>query len=71
MSVKIIDSMETWKDESSKWRLEKIINLDLYISKYNPLGGSSYISLSSYLKNKKAIINMKNNDEECFKWSIT
>ena len=71
MIVKIIDSMEKWKDESSKWRLEKIINLDLYLSKYNPLGGSSYIPLSSYLKNKKAIINMKNNDENLYKIFIS
>ena len=27
MIVKIIDSMEKWKDESSKWRLEKIIKI--------------------------------------------
>src|SRR5678815_4473154 len=33
--------------------------------------GSSYIPLPEYLANKKAIINMKNEDEECFKWCVT
>ena len=33
--------------------------------------GSSYIPLPEYLANKKGIINMKNEDEECFKWCVT
>ena len=36
-----------------------------------PLGGSSYITLSKFLATKKAIINIKNDDDECFKWVIT
>ena len=51
----------------SEVRLNKIIQLDLNISKSNPIKGSSYIPLPDFLKNKKAIINMKNDDQECFK----
>ena len=40
-------------------------------SELKPLKGSSYIPLPSCLASKKAIINMQNEDEECFKWSIT
>ena len=47
------------------------MNLDLDIVKYEPLGGSSYISLSGFLAAKKAIINLKNEDHYCFKWVIT
>ena len=36
-----------------------------------PLGGSSYIPLSKFLAAKKAIINLKNEHDECFKWAIT
>ena len=36
-----------------------------------PLGGSCYIPLSKFLAAKKAIINLKNDDDECFKWAIT
>ena len=39
--------------------------------KYVPLGGSSYIPLSKFLAAKKAIINLKNEDDECFKCVIT
>ena len=35
------------------------------------LGGSSYIPLFKFLAAKKAIINLKNDDDECFKWAIT
>ncbi|PFX30928.1 Schlafen family member 5 [Stylophora pistillata] len=33
--------------------------------------GSSYIKLPKHLESKKTIINMKNKDEECFKWCVT
>ena len=39
--------------------------------KYVPLGGSSYIPLPKFLAAKKAIINLKNEDDECFKRAIT
>ena len=39
--------------------------------KYEPLGGSSYIPLQDFLVAKKAIINLKNEDDECFKLSIS
>ena len=39
--------------------------------KYVPLGGSSYIPLLKFLAAKKAIINLKNENDECFKWAIT
>ena len=39
--------------------------------KYVPLGGSSYIPLPEFLTAKKAIINLKNDDDDCFKWPIT
>ena len=39
--------------------------------KYVPLGGSSYIPLPQFLAAKKAITNLKNEVDECFKWAIT
>ena len=47
------------------------MSLDLHAVKYVPLGGSSYIKLPKFLAAKKAIINLKNADDECFKWAIT
>ena len=47
------------------------MSLDLRTVKYTPLGGSSYISLPGFLAAEKAIINLKNEDDDCFKWAIT
>ena len=47
------------------------MSLDLHTVKYEPLGGSSYIPLPKFLAGKKAIINLRNEDDECFKWAIT
>ena len=47
------------------------MSLDLHIVKYFALGGLSYIPLPSFLAAKKAIINLKNQDDECFKGAIT
>ena len=35
-----------------------------------PLSGSTYIKLPQYLENKKALINIKNTDNQCFKYCI-
>ena len=53
--------------QGSGWYLESIINLTLHTAKWDPLNAGSYMELPPYLKNKGAIINMKNQDEECFK----
>ena len=33
--------------------------------------GGSYIDSPKWLKNKKATINLKNNDDKCFQYAIT
>ena len=47
------------------------MSLDLHTVKYVSLCGSSYIPHPCFLTAKKAIINLKNEDDECFKWAIT
>ena len=37
---------------------------------YNALKGSSYIPLPKVVTNKKAVINIQNNDNKCFIWSV-
>ena len=47
--------------------IDHCIKLYLNIAKYEPLKGSSYIPLPDKIANKKAIINVKNDDNECLK----
>ena len=56
--------------EGSGWVLESIINITLHTAEWNPLNAGSYMELPEYLKNKKAIINMKNQDDKCFLWCV-
>ena len=44
--------------------------LEMLVTKVKHFGGSSYIDLPSEIKNKKACVNVQNNNQECFKFSI-
>ena len=68
---KIIESMAAFQMRGSNWRLRAVQKLDINTDVYKPMKGSSYIPLPKYLASKKGIINMKNEDEECFKWCVT
>ena len=49
--------------------IKSVENHYLNIVKYKPLKGSYYIQLPQELRNSaKGLINMKNKDNECFRW---
>ena len=56
--------------EGSGWVFVEVENLTLHTVIWDPLKASSYIKLPKELKNKKAIINMKNEDNKCFIWCV-
>ena len=62
--------IENWNEQGSGWSADGIPNLYAQIAPYDPLGGGSYLPLPPDLAKKKAIINVKNNDNECIKWAI-
>ncbi|PFX18804.1 putative uncharacterized transposon-derived protein F54H12.3 [Stylophora pistillata] len=68
---KMIKSLEKFERSGSGWRFYQVEGLDLHTVKYTPLKGSSYIKLPKHLADKKAIINMENEDDQCFKWCVT
>ncbi|CAG2253665.1 unnamed protein product [Mytilus edulis] len=70
MDEKIGEKIAHWTSEKSVWTLKAIVKLQVNINKHRPLGGSQYIDLPAWIKAKKAVINVKNKDEECFKWAI-
>ena len=70
MTDKILDSFAKYQQRGSNWVFNHIEELQLNTVKYEPLSGSSYIPLPKALANKKAIINLKNTDHQCFKWCI-
>ena len=72
MVDKIFELIQNFNNRGSGWQFDRIEHLDININPYNPLSASSYIKLPGKLYEKKAIINVKNeNDNECFKWAVT
>ena len=65
----ILNKIAQWISEGSGWTVQSVDNHYLNIAKYEPMKGSSYIQLPNELRNsKKGLINMKNEDNECFRW---
>ena len=71
MKETVLESLAKFQRLISNWRFHSVLSLDLHTVKYVPLGGSSYIPFPKFLVGKKAIISLKNEDDECFKWAIT
>ena len=65
----ILNMIAQWISEGSGWTIESVDNHYLNIVQYQPMKGSSYIKLPQELRNSaKRLINMKNEDNECFRW---
>ena len=65
----ILDVIDKWVSEGSGWVIDRIDSHYINVTLYKPLNGSSYIELPMELRNsKKGLINMNNEDEECFRW---
>ena len=56
--------------EGSGWVFLNVKKLVLHTTRWDPINAGSYIDLPEALKNKHAIINIKNQDEKCFMWCI-
>ena len=65
----ILNFVAQWISEGSGWTIQSVDNHYINLVKYEPLKGSSYIQLPSELRNSaKGLINLKNVDNECFRW---
>ena len=65
----ILNYVAVWISEGSGWTIESIDDHYLNVVKYEPMKGSSYIKLPTELRNSaKGLINIKNEDNECFRW---
>lgn len=70
---KLLVKVEEFQEKDSGWSLVDIINLSVNINRYVPLRGglSTYTMLPKYIRDKKAVVNIRNNDPYCFLWAIT
>eukprot|EP00794_Sanderia_malayensis_P002759 gene2759-3189_t len=61
----ILNKIAVWICEGSGWTIQSVDNHYLNVVKYQPMRGSSYIQLPKELR---GLINMKNEDNACFRW---
>ena len=65
----ITNKIAQWISEGSGWTIQSVDEHYLNVVIYKPMEGSSYIKLPYELQNSsKGLINMKNDDLECFRW---
>ena len=65
----ILNVIDKWVSEGLGWVIDRIDSHYINVTTYKPLHGSSYIELPTELRNpKKGLINIKNKDDECFRW---
>ena len=65
----ILNFIAQWISEGSGWTLQSVDSHYINLVKYEPIKGSSYIQLPQELRNSaKGLINLKNIDNECFRW---
>uniref|UniRef100_A0A8D8LVQ8 C2H2-type domain-containing protein n=1 Tax=Cacopsylla melanoneura TaxID=428564 RepID=A0A8D8LVQ8_9HEMI len=66
----LTNELGTFEGKGSGWTLSSIDALEIRYTKYQPIKGSSYISLPDLVRNTRSVVNFKNNDNFCFKYAI-
>ena len=69
-SQQINSAFDNFTQKGSGWILESIDYLKLYTAVYEPIRGKSYIPTPESIAVKKAVINIQNEDEKCFEYSL-
>ena len=64
------EQLDNYNQRGSGWNLIKLSKFVIHYVKYHPFVGASFIPTPDYLKRKHAVINVQNEDNECFKWAI-
>ena len=71
MFEEVLENMAQFQRRGSNWRFVEVLKLEIHLVSFVPLKGNSWIPLPETISKKKAVINMKNEDNECFKWCVT
>ena len=66
----ILDKIRNYQQNGSGWYFKEVVHFEIHTVNFNPMSGSSYIPLPDWISRKKAIINIRNNDDKCFLWCV-
>ena len=70
LAEQVLEDLAKFQMNGSGWTFHSIVALDIHTVGYEPLIGITWVPLPKLLESKKALINMKNTDNQCFKWCI-
>lgn len=70
-SMNIIEGKASeFLERESGWSLEGIVSLEINVNKFNPLRAAEYIPLPKSISQRGGILNIHNNDQYCFAYSV-
>jgi len=62
--------VDNWNSRGSGFVMERITNFVIVLTEFRPLCGSTYVPTPEWLRNKMAVVNLKNQDQLCFVYAI-
>ena len=68
---KISNDISEYQKNGSGWTLKKVVRMIVRITEYQIVRGAGFFELPKFITNKKTVINMKNEDNMCFKYAVT
>jgi len=66
----ILASLEEFQERDSGWALSRILDLTINVNRFNPLHARCNINLPRKIMLKRAVVNVKSNDNACFAWAV-
>ena len=70
MIARIGEVLANFQRSGSNWVFQRVNQLEIHMADWKPISGSTFIPLPARIKNKVAVINPKNEDNQCFKWCV-
>lgn len=66
----ILENVENIAMRGSGFTLSNIVEIRVQVNEFQPITGATYIDLPAILVRKHAIVNVRNTDNQCFKYAI-
>ncbi|XP_070169584.1 uncharacterized protein [Polyergus mexicanus] len=63
-------SLEEFQECDSGWALSRIFNLTVNVNRYNPMRAGCHVKLPREIVLKRAVINVRSDDNACFAWAV-
>lgn len=68
--AQILETICHFQREGSGWVFDSIVFFDINVAQFNPLAGRKHQDLPKFIQDKKAVLNIVNEDEKCFLWAV-